>query len=405
MLLASLTPFLLYAFVRTAQADVYMDAERGLLLFLTPLLVAALVALGFSERQLRLLGLLVVVDLACLGLYGIINHAITGSKLVMWAPGFEQYYNAGRATGSYFCPDHFAGIMELAFCVCLGWLLSRDKSWRWKIAAAAVTCIALACVVMSKSRGGGLTVIAVSIAALAWGFAQWPEQIRWCWRLMCGSLGLLLLIAFCFAGSAYVSRFVSYGGWRGTEGTAWQRARTVATEKLGRTSRGRMFAGAIRAWKTERVWGIGPGMHKNLWPHFAASDDGNRAAGVWPTLRNDDFHSFEVHSDWLQLLEEYGIVGFFLFVFPVVVLMLLLLQAVKQEGENCRAASWEATGNDFYAAVLGGLLALICMMFHSLGDFNLQMPATTWMLAAIIAIPLGMVYGPRVEDCRRENHK
>jgi len=35
-----------------------------------------------------------------------------------------------------------------------------------------------------------------------------------------------------------------------------------------------------------------------------------------------------------------------------------------------------------------GLLALIAMAFHSLGDFNLQMPATTWMLAALVSLPL-----------------
>jgi len=38
--------------------------------------------------------------------------------------------------------------------------------------------------------------------------------------------------------------------------------------------------------------------------------------------------------------------------------------------------------------VLGGVLACVCMGFHSLGDFNLQIPATAWLLAAILAAPI-----------------
>ena len=392
LFLLSMVPFFLYALVRSAQADVYMDAERSFLLFLTPVFVGILVALGFNEKQLRLMGLLIVVNLACLGLYGIINHAITGSSLVLWAPGYAQYYKGGRATGTYFCPDHFAGIMELALCICLGWLFSRNKSWMWKISAAAVSLISLVCIVMSKSRGAGLTVIVLAIAALTWGFVQWPRQIRWYWRLMCGSLGLIFLVAFVFLGSAYIHRFLNYGGWRGTEGSVWQRANTVVTEKLIKTSRGRMYGGAVRAWKSEPIWGIGSGMHKNLWPHFAASGDGDREAGVWPTIKNDHFHSYEVHSDWLQLLEEYGVVGFLLFLFPVVVLMRLFLRMMKKEENLYCTTESQRRERCYFPSALGGLLALICMIFHSLGDFNLQMPATTWVLAAIIAIPLGLVH-------------
>ena len=41
---------------------------------------------------------------------------------------------------------------------------------------------------------------------------------------------------------------------------------------------------------------------------------------------------------------------------------------------------------------LTALLALVAMAFHSLGDFNLQMPATTWLFAALLALPLALVF-------------
>ena len=37
---------------------------------------------------------------------------------------------------------------------------------------------------------------------------------------------------------------------------------------------------------------------------------------------------------------------------------------------------------------LGAFLALIALSFHSLGDFNLQIPGVTWQFSAIIALGL-----------------
>ena len=43
--------------------------------------------------------------------------------------------------------------------------------------------------------------------------------------------------------------------------------------------------------------------------------------------------------------------------------------------------------------VLPAILAIVAMSFHSLGDFNLQMPATTWIFGAMLALPLGEALG------------
>ena len=49
------------------------------------------------------------------------------------------------------------------------------------------------------------------------------------------------------------------------------------------------------------------------------------------------------------------------------------------------------------AGVLGGILAFVCMAFHSFGDFNLQIPATVWLLAVILAMPIGEILDRSVE--------
>ena len=101
-------------------------------------------------------------------------------------------------------------------------------------------------------------------------------------------------------------------------------------------------------------------------------------------MTNHYFHSYEVHSDWLQLLEEYGIVGFVLFLIPCLIWFFVIKEKLPDESQV-----YDDTGYPpLFAAPLAALLAFICMAFHSLGDFNLQMPATVWLLSAILTLPI-----------------
>jgi len=45
-------------------------------------------------------------------------------------------------------------------------------------------------------------------------------------------------------------------------------------------------------------------MHQHLWPHYAASQDGDRKTANGQAGPNSDYYSYETHNDWLQLLEE-----------------------------------------------------------------------------------------------------
>lgn len=370
--LISCAPFLLYALIRGLLAEVFMDAERCFLLFLGPLLIGIHVVFGLNRRLLRILYVLIIANLALLGLYGVINHLVTKSRWVLWLPGYPQYVNEVRATGSYFCPDHFSGIMELALCLCLGLILDRKTKWYWKIPAILLSLLALAGIVMSKSRGGGLTVLVIAAAVLVWGFRQREPRKRWLFRGAAAACAVAGLALFCILGRAYMERFARWFAWDRTRDKPLSEMAATVSDNFGCTSRGRMFGGALRAWRSNRVFGIGPGMHQNLWPHFAATADGDRNTGRWPSQPNRGFWSDFVHNDWLQLLEEYGIVGFILFLPPVFILFYILLKA-------------QAT---HYAPALGGILSFVCMAFHSLGDFNLQMPATGWLFATILAIPV-----------------
>ncbi len=377
-------PFLLYAVIRClADTVVWMDAERMVLLFVSGAVVASLTVftLGRGQRYFLFWGLF--ASLTLMGIYGVVNQILFDSRHVLWAPRYDQY--AGRATGPYFCPDHFAGAMELLLCMCAGLLLDRSRRGvvvRWVAGVAGL--LAGWGVLLSKSRGGGLTLVVIIGCILVWGFAQWPRPVRWYWRMITVSIVLLVAIAGLMAHPDYVTRFTTYGGLH----TAGQHEERTLVEdvvyKLQRDSRGRMYGGAWRAWKTAPWLGVGPGMHQHLWPQFAATDDGDREQGIWPALTNHDFHSYEVHSDWLQLLQEFGIVGMLLFSLPLAALVRGLWCRIRREQVYWKQA--DRSGDGRFALVLCGWLALAAMAFHSLGDFNLQMPGTVWMLALLLGL-------------------
>lgn len=367
-------PFLIYALIRAIQADVRMNAERSFLLWLTPFLVAVLI-LSFSTGQRRMLGFWIAGNMILLGAYGIVNHHLAGNARVLWLPGYPQYQEGYfRATGSFFCPDHFSGLMEIGLAVAFGMLLTADRSGIRRAAAVILLVVALWGIVLSKSRGGGITAVAVIVCVLWMGPLRWP--VRRVWMFRCAGLtavaACIALVAL--AGGHYMKRFNEY---------PW--------DAIEYSDRYQMSAAALRAWRTAPLFGIGPGMHQNLWPHFAPTPDGNREKGIWPRFPNNTYHSYEAHDDWAQLLEEYGLAGVLLFLFAAGAAVRILLRGLPDRPSGNAAPTPEADkpdGADPIAWVVAALLAAAAMTVHSFGDFVLQIPANTWVLGAIAGLGL-----------------
>lgn len=363
-------PFLIYALIRVLQSEVILDAERSGLLFITPVLLVAIVFIGLPEPRQRILTAIILVNLAAIGSYGIANHYLTGNSHVLWAPSYPQYQlGYHRATGPYFCPDHFSGLMEIALSMALGLFLVRSSSFRLRLGGAVLAGIAVWGIILSRSRGGGIVAGILLPAALFLCTQSWAQPWRWRARAIGMAVLTLGLSGFILFGGHYVKRFKEY---------PWT--------KLEHSDRYQMSAAAIRAWQSAPWLGVGPGMHRNLWPHFAPSSDGDRLTGRWPTHINNQFHSFEAHDDWAQFLEEYGVIGLGLFLAALgMTIGAIYLRwrrwAFVQSGNGPAPSAGEWI-------LPGILLAALAMAVHSIGDFNLQIPATVWQLGLLTGIAL-----------------
>lgn len=390
-LLLSAVPFLLYASFRYLSAPVYIDAERSFLLFLTSWLLVMMVVFGLGASERRWLFGAICINLVLMALYGLINHQLTESRLVLWADGFEKYFRDDRASGCYFCPDHFSGVMEIAACLGLGFVFGGGLRMHERLGGLAMTILGVAGIMMSKSRGGGITFIVILVAVAIWGLTHLPREARWWWRLSACSAVLMLVLLLASTAGPYMNRFGAYFGGKQLRGKSASEVLETAKKHVVSKSRPQMYGAAYRAWRSAPWMGIGPGMHESLWPHFGPTADGDPASGKWPSRLNLEYTSNEVHNDWLELLEEYGVVGFVLFLLPFGLLVREFHGSLKQDPrrQRIRVLMHEADGEPWQdAMVLGVFLAILAMTFHSLGDFNLQIPATTWMMATLTGLGL-----------------
>lgn len=181
-------------------------------------------------------------------------------------------------------------------------------------------------------------------------------------------------------GHPFWSTWEALGKDGGGDRSAWDLAKETFWYRF---DRGWYLGIALRAWRSNPVWGIGPGQNQHRSTQFAATDDGVRAEPgrpgslKKPRLLNNDYHLYEVHSDWVQLLEEYGIVGFALFFVAFAGIAVLL---VLRQGEMADA---DAPALD-RALPLGVLLAGGVVSIQCLLDFSMQMPCIVWLFGFLV---------------------
>ncbi len=350
--LLSTALFFGYLLARALASPVVYLAWGDEFTILGSLIVYLLTACYLTDprRRLWLLGVLLVI--VGVHLYVGARQFSEGSSYMLF--GFQRLAQyAGRASGQYICPDHLAGFLEVVACLSLAMTLwSRCPAWvKLLLGYGTLSCVAG--LLMTASRGGALSFAAglgvLTILGLCRAAASGAGVVR---------LLLTLLIALSlFAGGVWAA--LSYSP------SLQARARLLLDRNDIRL---RMWPAAIHEFQDAPVFGTGSGTY--LYYGRMYRD---------PIVQNDPVRP---HSDYLELLAEYGVVGAVGFVLFLGAHLRWGMRAFRHislgigGGRGSNAAAWN----------IGALASLTCLLIHSAVDFNLHIPANALLMAFVFGV-------------------
>jgi hypothetical protein len=310
-----------------------------------------------SRRQIEALVLLLLGVAFFEALYGLWHF----QSHVIWA--WKNPYYAGRLCGTFINSNHAAGYLGMAVLLGFGFFLAQKKKDRprpdarrglsrlrvWSRAEYLEPLIRrsffflpllvlLVAFFFAASRGAILALgIGLVLMGILWGRQSSPR-------------GPLYLLAFFLVGVA------GYSLWLG--GAA------VFARIMNLSDRGRevAFWGAWRLFREFPLMGSGLGTFDDLSYTFL------------PVALSRTRLIF-AHNDWVQLLAETGLVGFFI---GAGGWLLFYTHLIKQ---------WRRRRDNWARGVgLGGLAALAAGAFHALGEFPFHIPAYSLTYGAIAAL-------------------
>jgi O-antigen ligase len=314
-----------------------------------------------NQSILNLVPVMMLVGIAE-SLYGMFEF-FSGHKQILHLEGFVS-----SVTGTFINRNYFAGYLLMVIPISLGFLFSREVTrtdrwmgWRNRFSSlnGKTLLIGFGVIVMilgllfSASRMGIVSLlISFSLITLLFRGSQGEKRFS---RSSIFILGLALLWAAWIGLDAVISRFFS-----------------VSEDFEGRW---KIWANTFQIFKDFPLFGSGLGTFVQLFPMYRSFH-----------IRGLVTHA---ENDFLQLISEVGILGTGLL---AILFFFLLFKAFSRT----RSLSYREPGR--YIA-MGGLVGILALMFHSMVERNIQVPANAFLYTLIFAIVL------RIAPIRKEEKR
>lgn len=254
------------------------------------------------------------------------------------APGYGM-----RAGGTFNCPNHFSGYLEMGLAVVLGFALFSKFS-RWAKAALFLAAgVIVVGILLSVSRGGwiatGVSLLVLVVVAARGTAVGWVRPA---------------LVAAAFA--------VSVAVWLLASPLA--RARLSHMGGQGIDVRTSLYRDALKMIPEAPIFGTGPATFQYVHPRFQGPECGETRARF-------------THCDYLNLACDYGLVGVVLVGGFLGALGLGLARARRRIERRNDLALWA-----------GSVTAVVAILVHSAVDFNMHIPGNAVTFFALAALPL-----------------
>jgi O-antigen ligase len=337
-----------YGVMRYTQADIEYLARREMIRILVyAVLFLAIVNHLHHQESVRIVALVLLGLGVLVSLYAIYQFS-TNSPYVWSYVKPAQY--AHRGSGTYICPNHLAGFLEMLVPLGLASALLGRAHYSLRIFFGYAALVILAGIGVTLSRGSwlatGLTL--VLFAALL--------VTRRSYRLP--AIGLVVIVlgaGVVFVRQNYLSQ---------------ERLSNIAATAQTENNRFRLWPAAIQIWEDNLWLGAGP-------DHFDYRFRQHRPPNV--QMRPE-----RAHNDYLDALAEWGLVGSALVLSAWVLLFLGILKTWKYVRRN--ASDLGSRRGTKSAFVLGAALGLLALLLHSFVDFNFHIPANAILAVALMGL-------------------
>ena len=353
--------FFFYVLVRAAFSPVPYLWWTDFLMVLACLIVYILTAVHITSARDRTIVLIVLLAIALAELLVGLRQFSQGDN---WMPfGFLRADSGKRASGMFISSIHLAGYLEAVGAMalsCACW--STWKTW----ARALAGYLALLCymgVAITGSRGGYLSS-AFSLLAFAI-LSLWIQRKTNPGRFT----GFAILSTIVFGAIAAVAIILM-----NQSDLIRHRLEMIGPQFSGKQLDIRIYnwQAALDQFRVSPVFGTGAGTHLYFGRLFRR-----------PQIQADPEHA---HSDYLELLAEYGLIGAIGMAAFLFVHLRSCLGAASALTAREFADPFTPRRSNVLAIQLGALAAIAAYLAHSVVDFNLHIPGNALLFAFIFGI-------------------
>jgi O-antigen ligase len=342
--------FTLYAIARYFTADIEYVARQELLRVLVYAFLFFAILNNLHRQEFTQITVLTLVFLAmAISGYAIFQY-LTNSDRVWFA--IKPYPH--RGSGTYICPNHLGGFLEMLVPLGLAFTLASRLNHVLKILVGYASLVILAGIAVTVSRGSWIsTILALLLFFVILSFQRTHR--------LAAFLALFLIIG----GGAFLipkSQFFH------------QRAKqlvNVQTGQIDDDTRFYLWRSAIQIWHENPLWGVGPAHFDRRFRNFRPE-----------TLQ---LQPDRAHNDILNTLADWGVFGAVLVASTFLVLGLGVVKTWPAVRVTQRDIGERRRSNKF-AFVLGASIGLVAILLHSFVDFNMHIPANAILLVALLAL-------------------
>ena len=276
---------------------------------------------------------------------------------------YKKIHYLDSVTGTFVNQNHLSGFLEMIIPLTIGLIIARinlfslrGMRWRRKLLqlsekglstnmfiSLSIIIMAVA-IIFSRSRSGIFLLIFTlllffELTTLYLGRSE--EQKKW--------IKNFLKVVFLFI--TFISLYIGIGAM----------VERFALDKFLQEERPIYWKNTIGIFADYPLFGTGLGTFPSLYPDM---EEGGRLVRIG-----------HAHNDYLEYLSELGLIG-----------MILLLGGILYMVINSFLVWRERKHPEMKGLALGGIISIICIMLHSITDFNLHIPANMLLFSVVLSL-------------------